>query len=575
MGLERLGWAVAVRLGAVAGALALVNLACGQKTEPGSGPPRGGAPKPTPLLPNLLGIPANNFRERVSYFKRPNTPRELPDPKTLVHTDRLLGFLMGNAQQAGGGLLRHTSIACRENDTLDYFTTLVRGLPFPSPDRLKVEPDDLVARSKAAKDFCDPDHRMPFQANNLHIEIQGNDPKAPSYLFSFHADCHPSHTPPAEPELKEGRIHSTSGEPLCADDLAGAAQALEAATVALEHPDQIRFSKIVINAEVAEEIGVKGAKKLDPRYMGADMVFVLDGKELELVGGGGDIHFANVHIAGEQASRAAAAIIAGAGIGVRGLLKDNPRTVLNIDEVRSEGRNPASVGSNFNSVAPYAEIRMRQGVVTTNQPAPPGIQFAVAPEGRLKIFGKTEHPSRAADAANACVAGAKFMIGLPQDTKAEFWCGTEGKGGQDKKPFGTDRVLTWQLRNLDVATTGQYVADFERRARKICDTYYLKCSFGGLGRVVKGFSIDRNGALANVAQDGFIAAGLPAPEIKDDFGGSAANEFAARGGIDAVVWPTGAHEEHTPGEYLVLDEFYRSTQALVGAMLVLSQYQRD
>lgn len=572
------------RFGVLAAVGGVAAWACSRSSEPENGkaeqPPSGGVPKPASLLPDRLNIPANKFRGPVLYLKRPDATDTLSNPATLVDTKRLLGYLIADPSE-GGGLFRHTSIACRENDTLDYYTQLIRRLPFAA-ERIRIEQDDLVARSKAAKDFCDPDAKQPFEANNLHIEIEGNDPDAPSYLFSFHPDCHPSYKPPAEPVIKDGVIRSSSGEPLCGDDLAGAAMALEAVRVALDNPNQIRFSKIIINAEVAEEIGVKGAKRLDPKYMAADMVFILDGRDLNNIqAGGGDIHFATLHIEGIAASMAAARIIAGAEIGVRGLYQDNPRTIINIDEVRSAGSNPETVGGNFNSVAPYAEIRLPAGTgISLNQvTTPPGIKIEVTPDSRVRIFGKSEHASRAADAANACVFGAKLMassiLAAPFSAPPEFWCGVEGKGPKQKKPYDSDRLLAWQLRNLDVTQTDQYVADFDRRAREICSDAGVKCTTGGLGRVVKGFSIDRNGALATVVKAGFRAAGIPVPPMKDDFGGSAANEFAARGEIDAVNWPLGEGDEHTPNEHLMLDQFYRSTQALVGAMLVLSQYRRE
>ncbi len=108
---------------------------------------------------------------------------------------------------------------------------------------------------------------------NVVATLPPLDPGAPSLVLSAHLDCvQPCEG--VEPVVAGGHVSSAGETVLGADDKAGIAAILEAVHRAVE--DGVRRGPIRVVLTVCEEIGLAGAKALDPAEVEGDLCLVLD-----------------------------------------------------------------------------------------------------------------------------------------------------------------------------------------------------------------------------------------------------------------------------------------------------------
>ncbi len=111
------------------------------------------------------------------------------------------------------------------------------------------------------------------EIGNMIALKKGNVPDAPCIFFSSHFDTVEA-TPGLEPRIDDGRIVSDGSTLVGADDKSGLAAIFEAMTIIEEQ--QIPHGDIQLLLTICEEIGLAGAKYLDPKLIKAKYGFVLD-----------------------------------------------------------------------------------------------------------------------------------------------------------------------------------------------------------------------------------------------------------------------------------------------------------
>ena len=99
-------------------------------------------------------------------------------------------------------------------------------------------------------------------------------PDAPPIFFSSHLDTVEA-TPNLEISVIDGVVRSVSDTILGADDKSGVAPILEAMTLLSESGEPHGDIQIILT--ICEEIGLVGAKQIDPAHIRATYGFVLDG----------------------------------------------------------------------------------------------------------------------------------------------------------------------------------------------------------------------------------------------------------------------------------------------------------
>jgi tripeptide aminopeptidase len=108
---------------------------------------------------------------------------------------------------------------------------------------------------------------------NLIATLPPLDPDAPALVLSAHLDCvQPCEG--VEPVVLGGYISSAGETVLGADDKAGIAAILEGVHRAID--DGVRRGPVRVVLTVCEEIGLAGAKALDPAEVTGDLCIVLD-----------------------------------------------------------------------------------------------------------------------------------------------------------------------------------------------------------------------------------------------------------------------------------------------------------
>ncbi len=109
---------------------------------------------------------------------------------------------------------------------------------------------------------------------NVIADLPGAAPGAPTILLSAHLDC----VQPCEgvvPEVRDGSVFSRGETVLGADDKAGIAAIVEGVRRVIEDGAPRGNLRVVLT--VGEEVGLKGAKVLDPAVAGdVDLCLVLD-----------------------------------------------------------------------------------------------------------------------------------------------------------------------------------------------------------------------------------------------------------------------------------------------------------
>jgi tripeptide aminopeptidase len=157
---------------------------------------------------------------------------------------------------------------------LDTFLTLVR---FNTPSRSEKLAMDWVKSYLEnigfRVTFDDAGEKLGGNVGNLIAFKPGTVTTAPGIFFSSHLDTVEA-TPNLEVEVDGDVIRATSDTILGADDKCGVAPILEAMTRLSESGED--HGNIQLLLTICEEIGLQGAKQLDPNHIKATFGFVLD-----------------------------------------------------------------------------------------------------------------------------------------------------------------------------------------------------------------------------------------------------------------------------------------------------------
>lgn len=165
-------------------------------------------------------------------------------------------------------------VPVNESRLLDTFLTLVR---FNTPSKQEKPASewcaDYLSRLGFSVEWDDAGEKVGGNVGNLFAFKPGTDPKAPAIFFSSHLDTVEA-TPGLELSIEDGIIRSTSDTILGADDKSGVAPILEAMTLLNESGEPHGDIQIILT--ICEEIGLVGAKMVDPSRIKARYGFVLD-----------------------------------------------------------------------------------------------------------------------------------------------------------------------------------------------------------------------------------------------------------------------------------------------------------
>lgn len=115
---------------------------------------------------------------------------------------------------------------------------------------------------------------------NVHVRMKGALPNIPAVLFSAHVDT----VMPClgiKPQVEDGVIRSDGTTILGADDKSGIAAIVEMLRVVYEQ--KLPCGPIEVIFDVAEEVGLQGARQIDFSKLKAKCAFVLDSEELTKV----------------------------------------------------------------------------------------------------------------------------------------------------------------------------------------------------------------------------------------------------------------------------------------------------
>ncbi|MBU1936152.1 M20/M25/M40 family metallo-hydrolase [bacterium] len=170
----------------------------------------------------------------------------------------------------------------------------------PNPDRLVRAFTDLVKIDSLSKEEAavaeyltqalkplgaeiwqdDAGKKISGNCGNLHVRMKGTVPNVPAILFSAHLD---TVTPGKgiDPHIENGIIRSDGTTILGADDKAGVAAILEVLRVVYEQ--KMPCGPIEVVFDVAEEIGLLGAREIDFSTIKAKCAFVLDGENMDKI----------------------------------------------------------------------------------------------------------------------------------------------------------------------------------------------------------------------------------------------------------------------------------------------------
>ncbi len=157
---------------------------------------------------------------------------------------------------------------------LDTFLTLIR---FNTPSRSEKPAMDWVesylSQIGFTVTFDDAGEKLGGNVGNLMAFKPGSVKEAPGIFFSSHLDTVEA-TPDLEIQIDGDVISSKSDTILGADDKCGVAPILEAMTLLFESKEP--HGDIQLLLTICEEIGLQGAKRLDPKHINAKYGFVLD-----------------------------------------------------------------------------------------------------------------------------------------------------------------------------------------------------------------------------------------------------------------------------------------------------------
>ena len=166
------------------------------------------------------------------------------------------------------------SYPVNEARLLDTFLTL---LHFNTPSRHELLASEYCAdrlrQIGFAVEWDDAGEKVGGNVGNLWAFKKGTVPSAPPIFFSSHLDTVEA-TPHFAVSVNDGVIRATSDTILGADDKSGVAPILEAMTLLQESGEPHGDIQIILT--ICEEIGLVGAKHIDPSRIKARFGFVLD-----------------------------------------------------------------------------------------------------------------------------------------------------------------------------------------------------------------------------------------------------------------------------------------------------------
>ena len=167
-----------------------------------------------------------------------------------------------------------TTVTVNEPRLLDTFLTLVK---FNTPSKHeKIASEycaDYLRKLGFTIEWDDAGEKVGGQVGNLFAFKPGTLLNAPAIFFSSHLDTVEA-TPGLEISIENGIIRSTSKTILGADDKSGVAPILEAMNLLSESGEPHGDIQIILT--ICEEIGLVGAKHIDPARIKAQYGFVLD-----------------------------------------------------------------------------------------------------------------------------------------------------------------------------------------------------------------------------------------------------------------------------------------------------------
>ncbi|MBC8136196.1 MAG: M20/M25/M40 family metallo-hydrolase [Fibrella sp.] len=166
------------------------------------------------------------------------------------------------------------TVPVNESRLLNTFLTLLRFNTPSKHEKLASEYcADYLRNLGFSVEWDDAGEKVGGNVGNLFAFKPGTSANAPAIFFSSHLDTVEA-TPGLEISIEDGVIRSTSDTILGADDKSGVAPILEAMT--LLHESGEAHGDIQIILTICEEIGLVGAKHVDPSRIKARYGFVLD-----------------------------------------------------------------------------------------------------------------------------------------------------------------------------------------------------------------------------------------------------------------------------------------------------------
>ncbi len=241
----------------------------------------------------------------------------------------------------------------------------------------------------------DAGRKISGNCGNLHVRMKGSLPNVPAILFSAHLDT----VMPGKgvkPHVENGMVHSDGTTVLGADDKSGVAAIVEVLRFVYEQKPACGPIEVIF--DVAEEVGLLGAREVDFASLKAKCAFVLDNEELDRIVVRSpyanqmtfEIYGVAAH-AGMAPERGVSAIeVACKAISRMRLGRLDPESTANVGTI--EGGRATNIVAD--QVTIHAETRSHSEAFLENQTSHMQDCFRdVLPEFRKKVDGKIIEPT--------------------------------------------------------------------------------------------------------------------------------------------------------------------------------------
>lgn len=165
-------------------------------------------------------------------------------------------------------------VAVNETRLVETFLAMVRQNTPPRQEKAASEIGHRILMELGFEcEYDDAGEKVGGNIGNLIAFKKGTIPEAPTIFFSSHFDTVEA-TPGLEPMVDGDIIRSNGKTILGADDISGMAPILEAMRILDEQ--KIPHGDIQLLLTICEEIGLVGAKHMDPSRIKAQFGYVLD-----------------------------------------------------------------------------------------------------------------------------------------------------------------------------------------------------------------------------------------------------------------------------------------------------------